>query len=146
MQSQYCYTRRNPPFCALSYTWGNPLPDYSTYDPVVEDWESPSCAILCNGQVCSVRQNLYDALLQIHATRPSGYLWIDALCIYSHRTPTKHLGTLRLAPRFLRVSILRAKAAVKHGFLVFMKAHSGTTDQASIQILSRSPNGPILHH
>jgi hypothetical protein len=72
-----------PPFCALSYTWGNPLPDYSTYDPVVEDWESPSGAILCNGQVCSVRQNFYDALLQIHATRPSGYLWIDALCIYS---------------------------------------------------------------
>lgn len=27
------------------------------------------------------------------------YIWIDSLCIYSHRTATKHLGIMRFAPQ-----------------------------------------------
>lgn len=65
-----------PRFAALSYVWGP---------------ESPARAIWLDGQRVSVRENLWDFLIDAAQRRPwsmgepdfieSRYLWVDALCI-----------------------------------------------------------------
>ena len=56
-----------PHYVALSYTWGLPGVAYR---------------ILLNGQHFSIRQNLHNALEQIHRSNlVDQYLWVDAICI-----------------------------------------------------------------
>ena len=56
-----------PCYGALSYTWGPPGDAYR---------------ILLNGQPFPIRQNLYDALHQIHSSKlVDQYLWVDVICI-----------------------------------------------------------------
>jgi Heterokaryon incompatibility protein (HET) len=54
------------PYEALSYAWGELLPMQK---------------IVLNGQVISVRQNLFDCLLHVRRENKIRWLWIDALCI-----------------------------------------------------------------
>jgi hypothetical protein len=57
----------NPHYAALSYTWG--LPGDTDY-------------IFLNGHPFSIRKNLYDALLQLQASKwVDKYLWVDAISI-----------------------------------------------------------------
>ncbi|KAM0240261.1 hypothetical protein ACHAPO_002157 [Fusarium lateritium] len=58
---------------ALSYTWGSPRPC---------DTEADSgTSVLLNGQTFEVQPNLYDALVELHASCSETPIWIDALCI-----------------------------------------------------------------
>jgi hypothetical protein len=56
-----------------------------------------------NGKLCRIHRNAEDALRRLRAlpeTQRGMKYWIDALCIYSHRTAMKHLRTLRFEPQF----------------------------------------------
>ena len=75
-----------PPYAALSYTWGPP---------------NAGVVIEVNGRLFRIRQNLSDFLVQFRSSTTEQTLWVDAICIYSHQTATKHLGSLRFAPQFL---------------------------------------------
>jgi hypothetical protein len=58
-----------PPYIALSYTWGLPIPLHT---------------IRLNGKACSIRENLFDFLNAYGASetgQESHRLWIDQLCI-----------------------------------------------------------------
>ena len=63
----------SPEFTALSYTWGSCMES--------EDADNHSdekvYTVECNGQLCSVTENLFDFL----STIMQDFLWIDALCI-----------------------------------------------------------------
>jgi hypothetical protein len=76
---------KNPQYMALSYTWGDPR---GTQTIIIENTPVP------------VTRNLHSAMQRLrHDTNPK-VIWIDALCIYSHRTTMKDLGILRFAPQF----------------------------------------------
>ena len=74
----------SPKYFALSYTWGEAVFDHF---------------IVCNTHHFGITKNLHQALTRL---RKSGKrtLWVDQICIYSHRTITKHLGIMRFAPQF----------------------------------------------
>ncbi|CAJ2500016.1 Uu.00g028690.m01.CDS01 [Anthostomella pinea] len=55
-----------PPYVALLYTWGD-----ERYAP----------AVAINGISTTLRQNLYDALLQLRKNGLRSWIWIDAICI-----------------------------------------------------------------
>jgi hypothetical protein len=71
---------------ALSYTWG---------DATVLH------ALQCSNDksYLQITTNLRDALWDLRLETQSRLLWVDAACIYSHRTATKYLGTMRFAPQ-----------------------------------------------
>ena len=80
-----------PPYCALSYTWGNPectWPiDRSGEGREVDDnaetekW-SDRFPVLLDGRTLKVTRNLYDALFHIRKSKLwRHYFWIDAICI-----------------------------------------------------------------
>jgi hypothetical protein len=56
----------NPAFQALSYAWG---------DAVFP------CQLICEDQTINITQNLYDALVQLTASRQELQIWVDAVCI-----------------------------------------------------------------
>ncbi|KAI3572422.1 heterokaryon incompatibility protein-domain-containing protein [Fusarium oxysporum f. sp. albedinis] len=60
---------------ALSYTWGPPRPGPADSEAAA----NPS--ILLNRNISEVQPNLYDALLELHASCSEAPIWIDALCI-----------------------------------------------------------------
>ncbi len=62
-----------PSYCALSYTWGSPLPSHSQEIPPPIEHE-----ILCNGHPFLVGDNLY-SFMKIFGNQR--YYWIDAICI-----------------------------------------------------------------
>jgi hypothetical protein len=68
-----------PPYSALSYTWGNPLPSEGSDDDV--PWLKESHSIDCNGYSVGIRPNLFEGLISLAKLGFHGYLWIDALCI-----------------------------------------------------------------
>jgi hypothetical protein len=45
-------------------------------------------------------ENLASALRRFRDPDSPRLLWADAVCIYSHGTVTKHLGTMRFATQF----------------------------------------------
>jgi hypothetical protein len=55
-----------PPYCAISYTWGDP---------------NLTSTIGINLKSMIVRQNCEGALRQAHAAGPWAYFWVDAICI-----------------------------------------------------------------
>lgn len=58
-----------PPFVALSYAWGNPL---------------PRCEIGCSGRAIEIGPSLYSALRHLSDRNTGGqenWVWADALCI-----------------------------------------------------------------
>jgi hypothetical protein len=55
-----------PPYTAVSYIWGE---------------ASPTKEILLNGQTFTVRQNIWDFLIQLRASGYNAYFWIDAISI-----------------------------------------------------------------
>lgn len=58
--------RRAPAYTAISYEWGDELPD---------------CEIGLNGSRSWVRPNLWQCLYQLQACNMAQYYWVDALCI-----------------------------------------------------------------
>jgi hypothetical protein len=70
---------------ALSYTWGD---------------RQPPAYIYVENRRVTVTKNLEAALRCIRGRDYIRSLWVDAICIYSHGTATKHLGTMRFAPQF----------------------------------------------
>jgi hypothetical protein len=74
-----------PEYSALSYAW---------------DVQHPSCPVQCNGGVLKVTPNCESALRRLRHGQDVQKLWIDSICIYSHRTTMKHLGTMRFVPQF----------------------------------------------
>jgi hypothetical protein len=76
----------SPQYSAVSYMWG--LPGLHSYD------------IILNDQYFRVQRNLRLVLDCLRLPDEIRILWVDAICIYSHRTATKHLRSLRIAPQF----------------------------------------------
>jgi hypothetical protein len=76
-------------FTALSYVWGNPTPQFK---------------IVCNGHRVPIGQNLLAVLSRLQEQRYNGLLWVDAICIYSHRSSIKPCRNLRLRPQLCEVS------------------------------------------
>lgn len=69
-----------PPYRALSCTWERPFPEDD--DPSdVEDWNTPTTAVSCNGTPFHLRRNLYDALQEVVRKELTGWYWIDSICI-----------------------------------------------------------------
>lgn len=65
-----------PPYRALSYTWGAPEENES------DNVEAEETFVLINGECHDVTTNLLDAILQLRESYPDdSYVWIDALCI-----------------------------------------------------------------
>jgi hypothetical protein len=77
-----------PPYSALSYTWGNPLPLEGSDDDV--PWLNESHSIDCNGYSVGIRPNLFEGLISLAKLRFHGYLWIDALCIDQKTLPERN--------------------------------------------------------
>lgn len=84
--------REDPPYAALSYTWGDPL-------AVPYRATAPSKYIWCNNQPHAVTENLYEALRRIAGFKiypqtssdvagsvnaPKLLLWVDGICINQH--------------------------------------------------------------
>jgi hypothetical protein len=72
-------------YVSLSYTWGD---------------HALTRSILLNDTLFPVTESLYTALRHLLNEEDSLTLWIDAICIYSHRTTMKDRGILRFAPQF----------------------------------------------
>jgi hypothetical protein len=70
---------------ALSYCWGD---------------STKTDSITCDGRKFLITKNLRIALRRLRQKDAVVTIWIDQICIYSHRTATKHLGTMRFAPQF----------------------------------------------
>lgn len=70
----------SPQYTALSYVWGDP---------------SDPRPILVNGSTFMATQNLYTALEHMQFADIAPAIWIDAICIYSHRSSIKHRRNLR---------------------------------------------------
>ena len=62
----YSLETRDPPYTALSYTWGD-----------LNDRRD----ILCNGKLISVTANLHSSLRRIRLRDKDYLLWVDAICI-----------------------------------------------------------------
>jgi hypothetical protein len=80
----------NPEYTALSYCWGDPIFDHE---------------IICEGKTFLVTARLSAALRQIRLLQPDQRplwqpLWVDQICIYSHRTAMNHFGIMRFASQF----------------------------------------------
>jgi hypothetical protein len=58
--------KETPPYCAISYTWGDP---------------TLTTTLVTNLKSVTIRQNCIDALRQAHAVEPLAYFWVDAICI-----------------------------------------------------------------
>ena len=52
-----------PPYSALSYTWGNPLPSEGSDDDV--PWLKESYSIDCNGYSVGITPNLFEGLISL---------------------------------------------------------------------------------
>lgn len=66
-----------PPFEALSYAWGNPL---------------PQAEIRCSGLTARIGRSLHGALAQLapEAPGPARLIWADALCINQEDIPERN--------------------------------------------------------
>ena len=71
---------------ALSYCWGPP--------------DQPREKISLQGREIEITASLYSALRHLRSPDAPRIMWIDQICMYSHRTAMKHLGILRFAPQF----------------------------------------------
>ncbi len=80
----------NPHFEAVSYTWADQNGRTHMFSRVI-------CQ---NGREITISANCDMVLRRIRARGCKTPLWIDMPCTYSHRTATKHLGTMRFAPQF----------------------------------------------
>jgi Heterokaryon incompatibility protein (HET) len=76
---------QKPQYEALSYVWGD---------------LSNKVLISLEDADFSITINLWSALSRLRLEHESRVLWVDAICIYSYRTATKHLGNLRFMPQF----------------------------------------------
>ncbi|KAF2812742.1 uncharacterized protein BDZ99DRAFT_461382 [Mytilinidion resinicola] len=72
-----------PRYEAISYTWDGQLPS----------WE-----INCHGEKLMITENADTVLRRFRRDSEEWLLWIDFICIYSHRTTMKDPRTLRFAP------------------------------------------------
>lgn len=74
-----------PEYEALLYVWGDSQTPHHLHTP--------------NGDK-PITSNLYASLKRLRQPEGDRILWIDAICIYSHRTVMKHLKILRFVPQF----------------------------------------------
>jgi hypothetical protein len=70
----------DPAYFALSYVWGDP---------------KVTLPIFLHRHALQVTSNLGNALRRLRGPTKPMVIWIDALCIYSDRSSTKHLRNLR---------------------------------------------------
>jgi hypothetical protein len=89
-----------PIHCSLRVVSINERPTYST---ISYTWNDPSLThvVNCDGKAIRTAASSYRLLHEIRQEEHRDeQLWIDAICIYSHRTATKDLGTMRFTPQF----------------------------------------------
>ena len=115
----------DPPFDALSYTWGDPCTVYLSPDEISseEAWRARPFDIEVDGKLVSVGSNLYAALLSFrayvtkqalgavhpHTGYPSsGYLWVDALCINQDDLDEKNHQVQMMARVYRQASLVYA--------------------------------------
>src|SRR5271163_896726 len=82
---------RHGPYIALSHVWGRVrilTTTVATFDERLNEITMESLP--------RTFQNLVEIARQLSIR----YVWVDSLCIYSHRTTMKHLGTMRFVPQF----------------------------------------------
>jgi hypothetical protein len=102
-----------PKYEALSYAWGD---------------TERTHLITCNKNQLRIPANLYRALRRLRNEQNERVLWADTICIYSHRTATKDLGTLRFAPQF------------SEGFNFTLLAYRFLEPERALTILRLSPS------
>jgi hypothetical protein len=78
-----------PPYEAISYTWG-----------ATDDQLPLACGPAGAQIIIMVTRNCESMLRRLRSSDAPRLVWVDAICIYSHRTATTHLGTVRFAPQF----------------------------------------------
>jgi hypothetical protein len=83
---------RSQPYTALSHCWGAAAGHLVTTT-------ANSKQMFSGIPIDEIPQTYIDAF-EITKSLGIMYIWIDALCIYSHRTAMKDLGILKFAPRF----------------------------------------------
>jgi hypothetical protein len=78
-----------PPYCAISYTWGDP---------------ASTTSITVNNEESIVRTNCAYVLRQAFASRSSKYYWIDAICIDQTSTREKNHQVAMMGQLYKRAS------------------------------------------
>jgi hypothetical protein len=89
-----------PVYEALSYVWGDPNVRRAI---VVSDERKADAGTKGTAEregELQVTENLHSALQYLRLKDWPRVLWVDAVCIYSHRTTMKYLETLRFPPQF----------------------------------------------
>jgi len=88
----------NPEYVALSYVWGDPS-DVETLWLNTQPFRATKSLV---SAIRRCREAARVICLEQGKTSSSQAIrvWADALCIYSHRTTMKHLGTMRFVPQF----------------------------------------------
>ncbi|KAK2754362.1 hypothetical protein FQN54_007006 [Arachnomyces sp. PD_36] len=80
----------NPDFDALSYSWQKDIFKDKQWGylrvllpsiPLFSAWAGRSKAIICNGGILFIQENLFDFLLRLREMKKDRSIWIDALCI-----------------------------------------------------------------
>lgn len=82
-----------PPFEALSYAWGDPI---------------PKCEILCSGHRAEIGPSLYSALFHLSRLQPPGksrWIWADAICINQDDTAEREAQVRMMGDIYSRASI-----------------------------------------
>ena len=75
----------DPAYFALSHVWGDP---------------KVTLPIFLHKHALQVTSNLENALRRLRGPTKPMVIWIDALCIYSHRTTMNYFESLRFVPQF----------------------------------------------
>ena len=83
-------------YSALSYTWEYAYPSgrlpNGAFDIERDNDDGPQheLSIILNDQSLAIKPNLYDALLQLHASGLNYRLWVDAICINQQDLPERN--------------------------------------------------------
>jgi hypothetical protein len=75
------------PYEAISYTWGS---------------RTQTAEIIINDKRIRTTANAFAELQKRGSYKHPRTVRIDSVCVYSHLTAMKHLGTFKIAPRFLK--------------------------------------------
>ena len=116
-------------FDALSYCWGNP---FDKAHPFYEPFDILSYEIVLNGSVLRIKQNLYEALLQMRDY--SEYLWADAICIDQSNETEKTR----------QIMLMREIYFQANSVIVWLGKSDETSDEA-IQVIENCREDALLY-